>query len=249
VEGYEQDGQAKKLLEELALVTPNSRGYSLHQGIIRYKNRVWLGNNPEAHKAIMLSLHDSGVGGHSGFLGTYQRIKSLFAWPKMKEDIKKYVSQCSICQQAKNEHVRIPGLLNPLPVPTEAWSTISLDFIEGLPMSGGYICILVVIDKYTKYGHFIPLSHPYAALTVAQKFVDTIYRLHGLPNIIISDRDPIFTSLAWQELFRLTDTKMNMSSANHPQTDGQTEKLNQCLETYLRCAVHASPKKWANGSH
>lgn len=245
MEGYEQDGQAKKLLEELALVTPNSRGYSLHQGIIRYKDRVWLGNNPEAHKAIMLSLHNSGVGGHSGFLGTYQRIKSLFAWPKMKEDIKKYVSQCSICQQAKNEHVRIPGLLNPLPVPTEAWSTISLDFIEGLPMSGGYKCILVVIDKYTKYGHFIPLSHPYTALTVAQKFVDTIYRLHGLPNIIISDRDPIFTSKVWQELFRLTDTKMNMSSANHPQTDGQTEKLNQCLETYLRCAVHASPKKWA----
>jgi ribosomal protein L21E len=139
----------------------------------------------------------------------------------------------------------MPGLLNPLPVPVEAWSTISLDFVEGLPKSGAYNCILVVIDKFTKYGHFIPLSHPYTALTVAQKFVDTIYRLHGLPNMIISDRDPIFTSKIWQELFRLTDTKMNMSSAHHPQTDGQTEKLNQCLETYLRCAVHASPKQWS----
>jgi hypothetical protein len=120
VEGYEQDAKAKKLLTELAVSTPNSQGYALHQGLIRYKDRVWLGNNVEAHKAILPSLHDSGVGGHSGFLGTYQRIKSLFAWPRMKDDIRKYVSQCVTCQQAKNEHVRLPGLLNPLPVPTEA---------------------------------------------------------------------------------------------------------------------------------
>jgi hypothetical protein len=203
-----------------------------------------LGNNREAHHAILLSLHDSGVGGHSGILGTYQRIKSLFSWPKMKEDIMKYVRQCSVCQQAKAEHIRIPGLLNPLPIPTEAWNTINLDFVEGLPKSGSYNCILVVIDKYTKYGHFLPLSHPYSALTVAQKFVDNIYRLHGLPSVIISDRDPVFTSKLWQELFRLSDTKMNMSSAHHPQTDGQTERLNQCLETYLRCMSSACPTKW-----
>jgi hypothetical protein len=245
MDGYTADEKAKKLLQELSLSSPNKHGYSLHQGLIRYKDRVWLGDNTEAHKAILLSLHDSGVGGHSGFLGTYQRIKALFAWPKMKEHIKQYVQQCTTCQQAKSEHVRIPGLLSPLPIPTEAWSTISMDFIDGLPKSGQYDCILVIIDKYTKYGHFIPLSHPFTALTVAQKYIDTIYRLHGLPSVVISDRDPLFTSKLWQELFRLSDTKMNMSSAHHPQTDGQTEKLNQCLETYLRCSVHASPKKWA----
>jgi hypothetical protein len=80
---------------------------------------------------------------------------------------------------------------------------------------------------------------------VAEKFIDTVYRLHGLPSVIVSDRDPVFTSKVWQALFKLSDTKMNMSTANHPQTDGQTEKLNQCLETYLRCAVHATPTKWA----
>lgn len=163
----------------------------------------------------------------------------------MKEDVRAYVQRCTVCQQAKSEHVRLPGLLNPLPVPIDAWSIISLDFVEGLPKSRNFNCILIVIDKFTKYDHFIPLSHPYTALIVAQKFVDTVYRLHGLPSVIISDRDPIFTSKVWQELFHLSDTKVNMSSANHPQTDGQTEKLNQCLETYLRCAVHASPKKWS----
>jgi hypothetical protein len=206
-EGYDKDDKAKTLLQELSIASPNAQGYSLHQGLIRHKDRIWLGHNREAHQAILLSLHDSGVGGHSGILGTYQRIKSLFSWPKMKEDIMKYVRQCSVCQQAKAEHIRIPGLLNPLPIPTEAWNTISLDFVEGLPKLGSYNCILVVIDKYTKYGHFLPLSHPYSALTVAQKFVDNIYRLHGLPSVIISDRDPVFTSKLWQELFRLSDPK------------------------------------------
>jgi ribosomal protein L21E len=163
----------------------------------------------------------------------------------MKEAVRKYVQQCVVCQQAKGEHIKLPGLLSPLPIPTEAWGTISMDFVKGLPKSGGYDCILVIIDKLTKYGHFIPLRHPYTALTIAQKYIDTVYKLHGLPSMVISDRDPIFTSKLWQELFRLTDTKMNMSSAHHPQTDGQTEKLNQCLESYLRCVVHASPTKWA----
>jgi hypothetical protein len=160
----------------------------------------------------------------------------------MKQIIHAYVKQCTVCQQAKSAHVRLSGLLNPLHVPTDAWSMTSLDFVEGLPKSGNINCILVVINKFTKYGHFIPLSHPYTALTVAQKLIDIVYQLHGMAAVIISECDPIFTSKVWQELFQLSDTKMNMSSANHPETDGQTKKLNQCLETYLLCAVHASPK-------
>jgi hypothetical protein len=119
-----------------------------------------------------------------------------------------------------------------------------MDFVEGLPKSGSYDCILVIIDKLTKYGHF-PLRHPYTALTIAHKYLDTVYRLHDLSSVVISNRDPIFTSKLWQELLRLTDTKMNMSSTHYPHTDGQTEKLNQCLESYLRCVVHVSPTKWA----
>jgi hypothetical protein len=129
-------------------------------------------------------------------------------------------------------------------VPPEAWRTINLDFVEGLPKSNGHDVILVVVDKLTMYGHFIPLKHPFSALQVAQLFVDHVYKLHGLPHCIISDRDKIFTSNLWQELFRLTDTKLLMSSAYHPQTDGQTERLNHCMESFLRCTVHACPTKW-----
>ena len=134
---------------------------------------------------------------------------------------------------------------NLLPIPQFAWHTISMDFIEGLPKSKTYDTILVVIDKLTKYAHFICLSHPYTAITVAQAFLANIYKLHGMPTVIISDRDRVFTSSFWQELFKLTDTTLNMSSAYHPQTDDQAERLNQYLETYLRCMVQSCPTKWA----
>jgi len=103
---------------------------------------------------------------------------------------------------------------------------------------------MVVVDKFSKYAHFLPLSHPFTALQVVQLYLNHIDKLHGLPTAIISDRDKVFTSQVWQELFRLSDTKLLMSSSYHPQMDGQTERLNQCLETFLRCLVHSCPTKW-----
>lgn len=198
-----------------------------------------------AQQHILQALHDSGIGGHSGITATYKRIQGLFAWPKMKESVHRFVQQCTTCQQAKIEHTKLPGLLQPLPVPSQAWEVISMDFVEGLPPSDRYNAVLVVIDKFSKYGHFIPIHHPYTALQIAKVFLDHVYKYHGLPKAIISDRDPVFTSNLWQELFRLTDTKLLMSSAYHPQTDGQTERLNQCLEGFLRCTVHSCPRQWS----
>ena len=203
-EGYQAHSADKELLQELALSGRNDKGYILHNGIIRYKDIIWLGHNTEAHQAILLALHSSGVGGHSGFQGTYQRIKALLAWPAMKQAIQAYVQSCTVCQQAKAEHIKKPGLLSPLPIPKEAWSLVSMDFIRRLPKSKIFDTILVVIDKFSKYGHFLPLSHPFTALQVAQLYVDQVYRLHGLPKVLLTDRDPIFTSTLWQELCRLT---------------------------------------------
>jgi hypothetical protein len=103
---------------------------------------------------------------------------------------------------------------------------------------------MVVVDRFSKYSHFVPLLHPFTAQQVAQSFLDNIYRLHGMPTTIVSDRDRIFTSTFWRELFSLAHVKLSMSSAYHPQSDGQTERVNQCLETYLRCFVHSCPKQW-----
>jgi hypothetical protein len=121
----------------------------------------------------------------------------------------------------------------------------TMDFIDGLPQSRQYNCILVVVDKLSKYAHFIPLAHPYTASTVADLFVNTVYRLHGMPLSIVSDRDPVFTSAFWQCVFRTTGTQLRLSTANHPETDGQTERVNQSLECYLRCFTSAHSKKWS----
>ena len=134
------------------------------------KKRIWLGNNKELQLQIMSALHASPAGGHSGFPVTYRRIKQLFAWPAMKSAVKSFVAQCSICQQAKPDRAKYPGLLQPLPVPSQAWQIISLDFIEGLPKSQGHSCVLVVVDKFTKYSHFIALSHPFTAASIARIF-------------------------------------------------------------------------------
>lgn len=120
-----------------------------------------------------------------------------------------------------------------------------MDFIEGLPLSNNYDVILVVIDKFSNYSHFIPMKHPFTAFKVATEFMNHVYKLHGMPGMIVSDRDRIFTSRLWQELFRLADTTLHMSSSYHPQTDGQSKRLNQCVEGFLRCMVHSCPKKWA----
>ena len=118
-----------------------------------------------------------------------------------------------------------------------------MDFVEGLPPSGAANAILVVVDKFSKFAHFIALKHPFTAKTVAQLFLDHIYRLHGLPTSIISDRDKIFTSQFWQALFKAAGTSLRLSSSYHPQTDGQTERVNQCLETFLRCFAHSCPSQ------
>jgi len=241
---YADDDFTKQLLIELSVSPTNDKGFQLLNGVLRYKGRVWVGNNTLAQNHILQALHDSGVGGHSGFNATYQRIKQLFAWPHLKDTVKQYVAAYAVCQQSKVEHVKSPGLLQPLSVPTAAWSVVCMDFIEGLPNSHNKTVILVVIDKFSKYAHFIPMSHPFTVLQVAQVYLNHVYKLHGLPSAIVSDRDRVFTSRLWQELFRLTDTKLLMSSAYHPQTDGETERLNQCLETFLRCLVNACPRKW-----
>jgi hypothetical protein len=229
----------------LALDPKSVDTYTIDQGILRHKGRIYVGADAALQQRLISAFHDSPQGGHSGFPVTYRRISSLFSWPGMKTKIREYVRACHICQQAKPERLPPAGLLQPLPVPSEPWEVATMDFIDGLPPSRTYNCLLVVVDKFSKYAHFIPLKHPYTASKVADLFVDNIYRLHSMPLSLVSDRDPVFTSHFWQAVFCATGTQLKMSTANHPETDGQTERVNQSIECYLRCFISAHPHQWA----
>ena len=129
------------------------------------------------------------------------------------------------------------GLLQPLPIPLKKWQQISMDFIGPLPQSDSYNCILVIVDRLTKMAHFLPTTTDISAPDVAKLFLDNIYRLHGIPESIVSDRDTRFTSRFWRTLFELLGTKLTFSTAFHLQTDGQTERMNRTLEQMLRAYV------------
>jgi hypothetical protein len=171
--GYLLDEQTKQLLAELSLSVNSKPPFSLHNSIIKYKGRIWIGYNTELQHRIISTLHDSPMGGHSGFPVTYRRIKSLFAWPKMKQTVQRALKGCGVCLQVKPNRSKYPGLLQPLPVPDGAWQVITMDFIEGLPKSSRFNCIMVVVDKFSKYSHFVPLAHTFTALEVADLLCTT----------------------------------------------------------------------------
>nr|XP_009603209.1 uncharacterized protein LOC104098239 [Nicotiana tomentosiformis] len=147
------------------------------------------------------------------------------------------MAACQICQQMKDSHLHPAGLLQPLPIPDQVFEDIAMDFITCLPSSKGKTIIMTVIDCLTKYGHFIPLPSTFSTHTVAEAFVVGIIRLHGPPRTIMTDRDPRFLHLFWKEIHHLQGSTLAMSTAYHPQKDGQSEALNKCVEQYMRCFV------------
>jgi hypothetical protein len=219
---YHQDEKCTQLLQELAIEPDCHANYTLQAGILRYKNRIVIGPTTDLKEKLFTSFHSLTFGGHSGSRVTYHRLKQLFYWPHMKQYIADRVAICPVCQISKTECVHYPGLLDPLLIPNSKWSELSMDFIEGLPKSKGKDLILVVVDRLTKYAHFLALSHPYNAQQVTKLFMDNISKLHGLPRTIVSDRDTIFTSKFWQELFSSLNIQLHLSTAHHPESDSQT---------------------------
>lgn len=211
---YNSNPQAQRLLEQLAM-RPDPKGrFALTQGLLRFRDRIWLGGSTELQQKIIAAFHDSPMGGHSGIPVTYKKIRRLFAWPKMKAHVQQYVRCCTICQQAKPDRSAHPGLLLPLPIAREPWEMITMDFIDGLPQSGKHNCLLVIVDKRTRFAHFLPLAHPYTASKIALLYMNQIYKIHGFPAAIISDRD---RSLHQQLLARALQVRGIGASPQHSQ--------------------------------
>jgi hypothetical protein len=216
-------------------------GWSLVDGMVVHGGRLFMPSSASAWPQVLSHTH--GVG-HEGVQKTLQRLRTSFSTSGDNRLVHEYIKGCSVCQRNKTEHLHSAGLLQPLPVPRSVWIDIAMDFVEGFPKVGGKSVILTVVDRFSKFAHFIPLGHPSSASSVAKAFFDNIVHLHGFPASIVSDWDPVFTSHLWTELFRLSGTRLCTSSAFHPQTDGQSKVTNKIITIYLRCLAGDRPRSW-----
>ena len=252
-EGYAKDSHYSNILSSLRKETkwnnPSSPQYHYGEnGLIYFED--WNGNNKlcvpkDLQTKVMAEVHDCiSEGAHAGYYKTYNRIASTYYWPRMSRIIKTFVNTCDICQKAKPRRHAPVGLLRPIPIPTRPFEVVTMDFIPELPESNGFDNILVIVDKLTKYGIFIPCSTKITEEGTAKLFFKHIVAQYGLPQQVITDRDSRWRNDFWGEICRLMGTKRSLTTAYHPQADGQTEVLNQTLEIALRAYIGPSRNDW-----
>ncbi|WVZ84571.1 hypothetical protein U9M48_031596, partial [Paspalum notatum var. saurae] len=215
------------------------------QGVLWFKNRLVVPKDMELRKKILDEAHTSMLTTHPGSNKMYQDLKQKFWWTRMKREIAKYVSECDVCQRVKANHLKPTGMLQPLALPAWKWEDIHMDFIVGLPRTQkGYDSIWVIIDRFTKSAHFISVKNRYNAQNYAEIYISRIVSLHRVPKTITSDRGSLFVSRFWEQLQTALGTTLIHSSAYHPQTSGQVERVNLILKDMLRACALTYSTKW-----
>ncbi|XP_071939216.1 uncharacterized protein [Coffea arabica] len=205
------------------------------EGILRFRDRIVVPSEESLKREILEESHRSKYTIHPGVNKMYQDVKGLYWWDGLKRDVAKFVQTCLVCQQVKAEHQKPSGLLQPLEIPEWKWEHITMDFVTGLPRSQrGHDAVWVIVDRLTKSAHFLPVNMSYSLEKLAKLYTEEIMRLHGIPVSIVSDRDP-----------RFVGTKLKLSTAYHPQTDGQSERTIQTLEDMLRFCILDFGGSWS----
>jgi RNase H-like domain found in reverse transcriptase/Reverse transcriptase (RNA-dependent DNA polymerase)/Integrase zinc binding domain/Retroviral aspartyl protease/Chromo (CHRromatin Organisation MOdifier) domain len=208
-------------------------------------DRLYIPADAALRTRLLHECHDVPTAGHLGKDKTLEQVKRRFYWPRMDIDILQYVRTCDACQRNKPSQQSTPGLLQPLPIPNYPWQQVTMDLITQLPKSRqGNDAIVVFVDKLSKMVHLVATKTTVTAPQLAEIFWSTVVRHHGLPSSIVSDRDPRFTGHFWRALWKCLGTQLTMSTAFHPQTDGQTERANRTLEEMLRSYVSFQQKDW-----
>ncbi len=248
---YFADPSAKALAALPARLRASIHRYACNDGLLRYRAnddddyRIVVPNDEDLRLRILFEYHDSPVGGHRGREKTYASLSRDFYWRHAYAAVRRYVRGCETCQRVKPYPVS-DAPLHSLPIPAECWQSVSMDFVFGLPKDQHENTgILVFVDRLSKMVHLVAVPDSITADGTARVFVDTVFRLHGMPIDIVSDRDPRFTAEFWQCVFRRLGTQLSMSTSDHPQTDGQTERANRVLEEILRSYAH-SFQSWSD---
>ncbi|KAJ9528487.1 hypothetical protein QJQ45_020535 [Haematococcus lacustris] len=236
-----EEAEVKKQLAELlakGLIEPSSSPYGA----------PILGPDDAAlRKKVIHTMHDTRSAGHLGMTKTLEQVTRWFTWPGVSEDVKNYVRSCHSCQVNKSSAKKPAGLLQPLPIPERPWDSVSMDLIVKLPASGPnkYDSILVFVDRLTKMVHLVKTWESMTATQYAKLFLEHVFRLHGMPRSVVSDRGPQFHNKFWTEVTKLLQVQVNLSSAYHPETDGQTERVNRVIEEMLRHFIRPDQRDWA----
>jgi len=243
-EAYEQAKKQEAVTGSPSPKDRKAREWNWENDLLYQRNLLWVPKG--LVQKVMESEHDTKVAGHMGQDKTIELIRRNFWWPKMNERIIDFARSCPECQQNKASRHQPYGLSSPLELPYAPWQSIAMDFITELPMSDGCDQLWVIINRFTKMAHFLPLRVAgKTAADLAVIFAREVWRYHGLPTDIVSDRDSRFTSETWKEFLRLLGIRSHMSTTFHPQTDGQTERLNQTIEAYLQAFVSREQDDWA----
>lgn len=233
--GYERDEYYEKPMPWLTNI----------DGVWFLGDRIAVPKDMELRQEIIRECHDSPSSGHMGITKTLQRVAQRFWWPHMGRSIYAYVKACPSCQRNKSSNLRPGGLLQPIPTPAVKWEHITMDLITDLPKTkSGYDAVVTFVDRLSKQVHFAPTTKTVDAPGLAKIFRHTVYKYHGMPRAIISDRDDRFLSQFWQALFAVLGTELKFSTAYHPQSDGQSERANRTLEEYLRHFVSPRQDDW-----
>jgi hypothetical protein len=234
-EGYQQDAWFAK----------HENTQALHQrdGLWWYADKIAV---PKSMRQLcMQENHDVPYSGHVGVDKTIKNVQSAFWWPTLQRDVTEYVKTCHSCQRNKSSNQKPGGMLRPLSVPLHKWMSASMDFVVQLPRTArGYDAIVVFVDRLSKLTHLAPTTTDCSAAEVAEIFMREVFRHHGMPANLITDRDTRFTSRFWTEVCNLMGMQQAMSSAYHPQTDGQTERVNRVMEDMLRHFVSSEQDDW-----
>jgi transposase InsO family protein/predicted aspartyl protease len=213
------------------------------EGLLMFRGRLWVPEKEELRTKMTQEIHDSKACGHPGRDNTAQILGRQYFWPRMSEDVRRFVRNCDVCGRTRSWRDKRQGFLKPLPIPSQIWKEISIDFIVDLPESNGCTNLLVITDRLSK-GILCDGLPDISAETLAKWFVRAYYRHHYLPSAIVSDRGTSFIGKLWSRICQLLGIVRRLSTAYHPETDGATERMNQTLETYLRMFVDFAQDDW-----
>ncbi|GBG81252.1 hypothetical protein CBR_g31924 [Chara braunii] len=246
-EAYAQDPIYSELLKRVKEAPESESYYRTTDGLLFEKtnvaDRLCVPNSEEIRSLILGECHDTE--GHFGWQKTLANLMHAYTWPGMKNDCIEYIRSCKVCQRNKSTTRAPLGLLRPLPIPDQPGDSVSIDFMDtGVKSRHGKSQVMVVVDRFSKYAIFVPLSSEARTKLVIQKFFDHWVSEHGVPLSTVSDRDTRFTSLKWQELMRVYGSKLLMSSGRHPETNGQTEQMNKILQQVLRMYIRPDQVNW-----